>query len=214
MSYISLEDFNDNFMIYIRALEEEHQDETGSYDYGVAFNVVCNNNNRVMYFEAHVTSNMLPPSYTNSNIIDVGWSNVLPDVKTWASDVIYSSNILGQTYIPSIATNSNLDFSTTSNYNFGTFNSNYTIKVSRMEPYPSNQPSCWSVAFIATQSNNPNVYMSKDTQVKITTFAIYQAEQEILNNAWSNVKESFGQWAENIYHQSLFINSIYTSSNW
>lgn len=214
MSYITLEDFNNNFMTHIRGFEDGHTDETGTFDYGVGFNVVCNNNNRVMYFESHITSNMLPSNYTNSNIVDVAWSNVLPEVKTWATDVINSSNILGQTYVPSVVSNSNLDFSTTSNFTYADFSSNFNLSVIRMETYPRNNPSCWCVGFQATKSNDTNISFRMDTQVIVTTFAIFQAEQEILDLGWSNLKENYGQWAERIFNQSSFLNATYSSSNW
>ena len=211
---ISYADFSNNFMTHVRGFEEGHQDETGTYDYGVGFNVICNNNNRVMYFEGHITSNMLPPSYNTSNVVEVAWSNVLPDVKTWATDVINSSNILGHSYVPSVATNSNLDFSTTSNFNYGTFSSNFNLTVSRMEPYPANNPSCWCVGFLASKSNDASTSTNMDTQVVVNTLAIYRAEQEILDLGWSNLKEKYGEWAERIYHQSSFLNSTYSPSNW
>lgn len=214
MSNISLEDFNNNFMTHIRGFEGEHTDETGTYDYGVGFNVVCNNNNRVMYFESHITSNMLPSNYTNSNIVDIAWSNVLPDVKTWATDVINSSNIIGQKYVPSVVANSNLDFSTTSNLNYAYFSSNFNLSVSRMETYPKNNPSCWCVGFKASKSNNENIFLNIDTQVMVTTFAIFKAEQEILDIGWSNLKENYGQWAESICNQCSFLNTEYSTSNW
>ncbi len=87
MSNISLETFNQNFMTYVRGFEEGHVDENGSYDFGVGFNVVCKNNNRVMYFEAHLMSNELPPSFTQCNIVDSAWSNVLSNVQSWATTV-------------------------------------------------------------------------------------------------------------------------------
>lgn len=214
MSNISLEDFNTNFLTYIRGFEHGHTDETGTYDFGVGFHVVCKNNNRVMYFESHVNSNLLPENYTDCNLKDVAWSNVIPDVKSWASEVVNSSNILGHTFVPSVATNSNLDFSTTSNFNFATFNSNFTLSVSRMETYPAVRPFCWCVGFLATKSNDTNTCLVLDTQVVVNTFAIYKAEQEILDLGWSNLKEKYGVWAEQVYNDSHFINTQYAASNW
>lgn len=105
MSNISLTDFNTNFMTHIRGFETNHE---GTFDYGVGFNVVCKNNNRVMYFESHINSNMLPSNYTNNDVVEVAWSNVVPNVKSWATTVISSSNIIGQSFTPSISSNSNL----------------------------------------------------------------------------------------------------------
>ena len=214
MSNISLEDFSTNFMTQIKGFEREHTDETGTYDFGVGFNVVCRNNNRVMYFESHLTSNMLPPGYTDSNIVDVAWSNVVEDVKTWTTDVISSSNILGLDFIPSVATDSNLDFSTTGDFSYATFSSNFSLKVNRMETYPANNPSCWCVGFKASKANDSSLSLTLDTTVNVITFAIFKAEQEILDLGWSNLKEQYGQWANRVYGESMFFNSYYSSSNW
>jgi hypothetical protein len=195
-------------------LKKIHTDETGTYDYGVGFNIICKNNNRLMYFESHVSSNILPPSFNDSNVVEAAWSNLLPNVKTWASIVIGSSNILGYNFTPSVATNSNLDFTTTNNFNYGKFNSNFFLKVSRMETYPSTNPWCWCVGFTASPKSNNSLTLTLDTTVKVNTFAIYKAEQEILDNGWSNLKEKYGQWAEPIYTENAFTNTLYSPSNW
>lgn len=214
MSNISLETFNANFLTHIRGFESGHTDETGVYDYGVGFNVVCKNNNRVMYFEAHVGSNVLPSNYTESNVVDAAWSNVIPDVKNWATSVVSSSNILGAQFIPSIAINSNLDFATTSNFSYSTFSSNFNVNVHRMETYPANNPASWCVGFKVTKSNDVMTSMLVDSKVTVSTFAIYKAEQEILDLGWSNVKENIAQWAQPIYIQSQFLNQQYLPSTW
>ncbi len=214
MSNISLETFNESFMTHIRGFENGHTDETGTYDFGVGFNVICKNNNRVMYFESHLSSNVLPSNYTNNDIVDAAWSNVLPNVKTWATDVVNSSNILGVDFVPSVATNSNLDFTTTSNFDYATFSNNFDIKVQRMNPYPENNPSCWCVGFNTYKKSDHNTNFFIDTQVVVNTFAIYRAEQEILDLGWSNLKEPIGQWANSVYSLNPVLNTSYTSSNW
>lgn len=214
MSNISFSDFSNNFMTQIKGFEVGHTDETGTYDYGVGFNVVCTNNNRVMYFESHISSNMLPLSYNDSNVVQLAWSNVLPDVKIWSTSVLGSSNILGYAFTPSIATNSNLDFSTTSNFSFATFSNNFNLKVSRMETYPANDPSCWCIGFATSPINNPGLSYSIDTTVNVITFAIFKAEQEILDLGWSKLKEGYGQWAQKIFGESAFLNTTYLASNW
>ncbi len=214
MSNITCEEFNSNFITYVKGYETGHTDETGTYDYGIGFNVLCRNNNRVMYFESHITSNMLPSNYTEDDVIGIGWSNIVPDIRDWATDVINSSNILGQSFTPSVATDSNLDFSTTSNFNYTTFSNNFNIIVNRMEPYPDNNPYCWCVGFQATKSNNQQVSLALDTQVNVSTFAIFKAEQEILDLGWSNLKERYGQWAEKIYNDISFLNTVYSTSNY
>jgi hypothetical protein len=214
MSNISFSDFSNNFVTHIKGFEVGHTDETGTYDYGVGFHVVCTNNNRVMYFESHISSNDLPPSFNNSNVVDVAWSNLLPNVKTWATSVLGSSNILGKTFTPSVATDSNLDFSTTNNFDYATFSNNFVLKVSRMETYPEKDPWCWCVGFTASPMSNDSLTLAADTVVNVNTFAIYKAEQEILDLGWSNLKERYGLWAEPIYNENSFTNTLYAPSNW
>jgi hypothetical protein len=214
MSNISLETFNQNFMTHVRGFETDHTDETGHYDFGVGFNVVCTNNNRVMYFESHINSNVLPSNFTQSNVLDAAWANVLSNVKGWASDVNNSSNIIGMNYVPSVATNSNLDFTSTNNLSYATFSSNFNVTLQRMETYPVNNPSCWCVGFGINKTNNNSVTMAIDTQVIVNTFAVYRAEQEIMDLAWAKVKESIGQWAESKYNENSMLNTSFNSSNW
>jgi len=213
-SNISLSNFNEHFTTHIRGFEQNHTDETGTYRYGVGFNVICTDNNRVMYFESHLTSNMLPVSYTDNDVVNIGWSNVLPTVKSWASTVISSSNILGCSYVPSVASNSNLDFKSIDNYDYATYSSNYDTKVNRMEVYPANNPSCWCVGFSAMCKSNASINMSTDTQVVVNTFEIFKAEQEILDLGWSNLKENIGSWAKQKSSESQFLNTSFASSNW
>lgn len=214
MSNISLTDFNSHFMTYIKGFENSHTDETGTYLYGVGFNVVCKDNNRVMYFESHVTSNMVPTNPNENDVVTAAWSNVLPNVKTWTSSVISSSNLIGNNFTPSVASDSNLNFITPSNYTYETYNSNYDTRISRMEPYPDNNPRSWCVGFACTSKNSPSTFLSIDTQVVVNTFAIYRAEQEILDMGWSNLKETIGRWAQEHDSQSQLLNSVYTTSNW
>lgn len=214
MSNISFSDFSNNFVTQIRGFEVGHTDETGTYDYGVGFNVVCTNNNRVMYFESHLSSNDLPPSFNDSNVVYVAWSNLLPNVKTWATSVLGSSNILGYDFTPSVATDSNLDFSTTNNFSYATFSNHFVLKVNRMETYPAKDPWCWCVGFTSYPISNNNLTFTLDTTVSVNTFAIFRAEQEILDMGWSNLKERYGLWAQNIYNENAFTNTLYSPSNW
>lgn len=211
---ITLSTFNSNFTTVINSWESNHTDQTGSYPYGIGFDVICKNNNRLMYFESHITSNILPSNYTNSNLIDLAWSNVLPDVKTWASSVINSSNIIGVSFTPSIASNSNLDFTSTSNFNFATYSNIFDTKVYRMEPYPSNDPSCWCVGFTSSKKSDNAVRLMLDTQVIVNTLAVFRAEQTYLDLGWSNLKEKIGKWAQSNSDSTQLLNTTITPSNW
>ena len=207
---ISLEDFHSNFVTHIRNVEEGHTDETGTYTYGVGFNVVCRPNNRVMYFEAHMNSNQAPIGTPEVDIVNTAWSNLLPDVKSWASSALTASNLIGSAYVPS------LEFSNTSNIamDLSTYNSNFTTKVGRFEVYPATAPNSWCVGYNVFKNTDSNDTRYYDTNVRVTTFAIQRAETEIMDMAWSNLRDSIGQWAGVKNHASTLINTEFSTSNW
>lgn len=205
---ISLEDFNANFTTSIRNIEKDHKDETGTYSYSVGFNVLCTPNNRTMYFEAHLDSNQAPPGTPESVVTNMAWLNLLPDVKTWASSVLTANSLLGSVYIPTI------DFTNTSNINLSTFNSNFTTNVSRFEVYPKIAPSSWCVGYNVFKNTNSNDTMYYDTSVNVPTFAIQKSESEIMDIAWSNLKESVGHWAGLKLNTSQLLNTEVITTNW
>lgn len=210
MSNLTLQDFNDKFVTEICSIEEGHTDETGTYDYGVGFHVVCKTNQRVMYFENHLSSNVLPPSFTETDVVHAAWSNLLPNVKSWADVTIGSDSLIGSTFVPS----SNLGFTNVTEFDFAAFNSNYTLQVSRFNTYPKIEPTSWCVGFNVVKNANTNESMYIDTNVFVTTFALNKTEEELLNMAWSNTKEVIGEWAKSKYSKPSLINTVYTSSNW
>lgn len=207
---ISLEDFNTNFITHIRSVERDHTDETGTYPYGVGFNVICKPNNRVMYFETHMDSNMAPSGTPEVNVVNIAWSNLLPDIKSWASAVISSSNLLGSIYTPT------LEFANTSNIgiDLATYNSNFNTVLSRFEVYPATNPRSWCVAYNVNKIADSNETHYFDTSVIVNTFAVQRAETEIMDLAWSNMRDSIGQWAGVKMQESVMINTQFTSSNW
>jgi hypothetical protein len=206
-SNISMQDFNNNFSVQIRSVEKDHTDETGTYPYGVGFNVICRPNSRTMYFESHLTSNMIPEGATESDAANIAWSNLLPDVKTWAGTALGANSLIGSTYVPTLNFSSNtIDLST--------YNSDFTTKVSRFEVYPQTAPSSWCVGFTAYKNSASNVFTYFDTNIKVSTFAITRAETEILDMGWSNLMGSFGSWAIAKESESTLLNTTFTSSNW
>lgn len=213
MSNIALEDFNTQFVTHVRAIEREHDDLTGTFPFAVGFNIVCLNNNRAMYFESHIASNAVPPSPSDQQLVDAGWSNLITDVKTWATNVVNSSNIIGTYYFPA-ASNSNMHFATTTNFPLASFTSNFDVTLARFEVYPPTKPSSWCVGFNVASASNANQNMYVDTNVVVATFAQTKAETEIMDLAWSNVKETIGKWAESKYIQPVLVNTLFTSSNW
>lgn len=218
-SNLSFDDFQTNFLVQVRGVERSHHDETGVYSYAAAFNVVCTTNNRVMYFEKHISPDDLtalqnPGQPTEQELIDFAWDALKADVKTWATTVVSSSNLVGASFAPSPLPA--LGFSSTSNFTLDTFTSNFDLSLARFEVYPPLQPSSWCVGFNAQRKGDASVSMYIDTNVMVQTFANLRAEQEIMDDAWSNVKETIGTWAQQKYTTSQLLNTAFTPSacNW
>lgn len=201
---ISFENFDANFLTHIRAVEKNHSDETGVYDYGVGFNIVCTPNNRVMYFENHLNSNILPDPHSEKDIVDAAWSNLIPDIKSWASTALTANSLLGSLWTPGIEH----AFNTVDDLSFSTFLDNFVIKIVRFGVYPPTDPKSWCVGFnISHNTSGENMYI--DTQVTVNTFAIQRAEEEILSMAFDKVKGSISQWAALKYTAPTLLNTEY-----
>lgn len=198
-----LQDFNDNFKIDIRNIAVPHIDESGTYPACVGFNIVCLSNNRVNYFEDHITDSNFVASATDSNLISYSWSNLKQSVLDWADIAITQSNLIGFVYTPS-----NLQFHNSNELDLDVYNSNYTTTIGRFEVYPRLDPNSWCVGFnINHNSNSKNMYI--DTRVEIETFAVTSAENEILEYAWSNTNTVIGTWALQNLNKSSLLNTQY-----
>jgi hypothetical protein len=208
-SNMTYQEFADNFITHVRAIENEHTDNGEYYEHCVGFNVVCRNNNRVIYFERHLGSNDVPPNPTVQQVVDASWSNLLPTIKEWAETAITESNLLGSIYVPS----SNLPFTTQSNINLPTFTSNFTTKIARMEVYPPVDPKSWCVGFSVNKNAASNEYMYIDTNVVVDSFSISVTEGELLDMGWSNTKETIGVWAAKKQAEPEILNTVYLNSN-
>lgn len=202
---ISYDLFTQYFTTQVRAIETGHTDETGRFDYGVGFNVVCNLNNRVMYFENHLNSNVLPQNYTQQNIVDAAWSNLKPTIKTWASGALNMPSLIGAQWTPS----SNVAFIPINTFTQDVYNSNFVTKVARFEVYPPTDPSSWCVGFNTYRVDHPTDNKYFDTNVTVNTFAIYRAEDEILNIGWSNLRNTIGTWAASKFQEPSLVNTTY-----
>lgn len=212
---ISLYDFTNNFTTYIRDINTTPHVEGGSnIPFAVGFNVICRPNNRVMYFEAHMNSNNLLPTTSNpsaptdAELVDSAWSNLIPDVKTWATGAFTACNLIGSQFHPVHG------FTTTSNFDLFTYNSNFTTRVARFEVYPATQPSSWCIGFNVIKTASPSETFYIDTNVVLETFAVTLAEEELLTMGWSNTKEAIGNWAESKNTLSVLLNTQYNTSNW
>ena len=70
----TLEDFNANFSTTIRRFTKEDQICC------VGFTIKCLPNNRSFYMQTCVDN-----AESESDVVNVGWSNLLPNIKTWAA---------------------------------------------------------------------------------------------------------------------------------
>jgi hypothetical protein len=209
MTNITLEEFNNNFLTQIRSIETNHTDETGVYDYGVGFNVVCKLNNRVMYFEDHLSASILPVNHTEQDVVNAAWSNQTPRIKTWAEGAMTLQPLLGSTFTPS-----GDDFSFSNTFDLATYNSSFTTNVARFEVYPPTDPKSWVVGFQVVKTSNPEQSQYFDTGVFVTTFANTYAENEILSMGWSNLKDSIGTWAHEKNHIPALVNTVIVPQHW
>lgn len=203
---ISIGDFNENFLIHIRSIAKPHIDETGVIPADVGINIVCIPNNRVQFFEHHIMDQNVVDTSTDQQLIDLAWTSLKSDIQTWASSAISQGNLIGHVYTPTSAFNN-----TYGNLNLTSYNTNYSTQIARFEVYPPQEPKSWCVGFNITNNNN-NEAMYIDTLVSVETFAVTSAEQDIMNDAWDNVKDSIGNWANSKIGISSLLNTVYTPS--
>ena len=78
-SNLSFNDFINNFDSFIKTIERNHTDDTGTFQYGAGFNVVCKPNNRIMYFEHHLDG--FDSNLNDSQIALYAWSNLIPTME-------------------------------------------------------------------------------------------------------------------------------------
>lgn len=203
---IPIEDFNQNFLIHIRSIAKPHIDETGVIPADVGINIVCIPNNRVQFFEHHIMDQNIVDTSTDQQLIDLSWTALKSDIQTWATSAISQGNLIGHVYTPTSA------FSNTyGNLNLTSYNTNYTTQIVRFEVNPPNEPKSWCVGFNVTNNNN-NEKMYIDTLVSVETFAVTSAEQDIMDDAWNNVKDNIGDWASYKMGVSSLLNTTYVPS--
>lgn len=203
---ISIENFNTNFLIHVRSIAKPHIDETGIIPADVGINIICVPNNRVQFFEYHIMDQNIVDTSTDQQLVDIAWAALKSDIQIWASSAINQSNLIGYIYTPTSEFNN-----TYGNLNLTSYNTNFTTQIERFEVFPPLEPNSWCVAFQITNNNiNESIYVN--TIVPIETFAVTSAEQDIMDSAWDNVKDSIGTWASSNIDTSSLINTVYTPS--
>lgn len=198
---ISIEDFNTQFLIHIRGLERPHTDETGIIPADVGINIICKANNRVQFFEHHFYNQEEVDASTDQQLVDLAWSALKSDIHTWASSVVSQENLMNSIYTPTSNFNNIYE-----NLNLTSFNTAFTTTISRFEVYPQREPNSWCVGF-SVRNISTDEQINLDTRVYVTTFVNFSAEQDILNNAWDNIKDRIGNWASSKLHTSNLINN-------
>lgn len=199
---ISIEDFNANFLIHIRDLSRPHIDKTGTIPASVGFNIVCIPNNRVQFFEYHFNDQDLVDTSTDQILVDLAWTALKSDINMWADTVINKTNLIGYVYTPI----NNFDGILT----LSQFNTFFEVNILNFEVYPANQPHSWRVGFNIINKFNNDDKMQIFTKVTVNTFAITSAEEDIMHEAWQNVKELVSNWANSKINTSNLINTYYT----
>lgn len=201
---ISIEDFNQNFIIHIRSIAKPHVDKTGIIPADIGINIICVPNNRVQFFEYHIIDQTIVDTSTDQQLIDLAWAALKSDIQTWASTAINLTNLIGHVYTPTNEFNN-----TYGNLNLTSYNTNYTTQIARFEVYPPQEPNSWCVGFNITNNNNSEkIYI--DTLVSVETFAVTSAETDIMNDAWNIVKNNIGDWASSKIDITELINTVYT----
>jgi|688.fasta_scaffold05159_12 hypothetical protein len=144
-------------------------DRTGKIPAVVGFDIICNVNNRVKYFEYEFVDEKLVEGFTLQEIINYAWTKIKVDVNTWESNVLKETNLIGYIYVPTV-----------------NFNANYTLKVSRFELYPKNDRLVGYVGFnITNNTNNTN-----NTKILfVDTNVVTKTELDIMDIAWDKLKD-------------------------
>jgi hypothetical protein len=199
---ITIEDFNNNFIMQVRTIDVPHINGTGTIPASIGFNVVCKLNNRVQYFESHIMDQIFVDIASTQDLLDYAWVDKRDEINTWATTAITETSLIGYIYTPLT------EFVNTTSINLSTYNSNYITSIARFEVYPGNDPSGWCVGFGITNIVNKE-YMYIDTNFLVDTFAVTIAENELMENAWVQIKDMVAIWAADKMTISSFINTTY-----
>jgi hypothetical protein len=193
MSNLSVEDFNANFSTKINKFMKENDQVCCT-----GFKIVCTPNNRKFYMQTCVET--LSPDLTETQIVDAGWSNLLPHVKTWAGEIISASNIVDIPFTPS-------------NISLSNYTEKFDTIINKLDTYPENSPYCWCVAFNSVYKENPMYTKYVDTQVRVD-MEQYTSEETIMNIGWDQVKGQIESWASDVMNTPTLLNTMYSTSNW
>lgn len=88
------------------------------------------------------------------------------------------------------------------------FKANFTVKVSRYECYPIEEPTCYCVGLIIT-NNNGKGSRYIDTQVPFTQ-AVDKSDEEIVKLGYQNMENTILSWATQIHVKNPVIGMILT----
>ncbi len=89
-----------------------------------------------------------------------------------------------------------------------TFNSNFTVVVSRYEVYPVESPTSYCVGFTVSANSAPSNTTYQDTRVSLAD-AEGKTSGQITALAWDSVKNSLYAWATSVYNRPAVLGSVY-----
>lgn len=95
-----------------------------------------------------------------------------------------------------------------------TFNNNFTVKVTRYETYPAEEPKCYVVGFQVTYIHTlKNMYI--DCQVPLYNPSLTEDydSDDIIKLAWDSLYENIKEWAIKTMGVNPIINSIHVPTS-
>lgn len=194
---ITLENFNTNFVVRVASYEPDVENDLVK----IVFEVKCVLNGRVGVFISDVDTTALPSEYTNEDVLNAAWEDVMDTVNPWASTQIEKEVL--SLYVPT---------STTDSITLTNFNNNFTVHVSRYELYPQTAPTSWCVGFRATSTASGSV-LYVDGTVPIQDFCNNVTCISVATSVWDSLKTRICSWAEGELNKPVLLNTTYVPTD-
>lgn len=194
---MNLTDFNTNFTVTIVAF-----DDTTS-NVSVHFKVKCNVNDRVSLHTAVADTTLLSEEYTDNDVVTAAWNTIKTTVNTWASFNITEDPV------------SVLTITSTSNaISLSTFNTNFTVKVTRFEMIPSINPTHWSIHLLIYDTSTPSLSTYYEGLVPLTSeYCNNTLCSDIADAAWELVKNQACDWASQNLPTESVVDTIFVPAS-
>ena len=193
---MNLTDFNTDFTVTI-----VHFDDATS-NVSVHFKVQCDVNNRVSIHTTLVDTTQLSSGYTSNDVIAEAWDNVKTVINSWASFNILEDPL---SEISITSTSSAIDVST--------FNTHFTVTLTRFELVPTINPIYWSIYYCITSKVKPSISSFFEGLIPLTEdFCNNTLCTDISEAGWELVKNNACNWAVNNIPSSI-VDTVYTPTS-